>query len=99
MTSRRTYTAEFKREAVRLSQQPGVSVVQIAEELGVSDHSLYRWRKQAQGRGELAFPGNGKVALTAEQEENLRLKKELERVKQERDILKKAVGFFARESK
>ena len=44
MTSRRTYTAEFKREAVRLSQQPGVSVVQIAEELGVSDHSLYKRR-------------------------------------------------------
>ena len=96
--TRRTYTAEFKREAVRLSQQPGVSVVQIAEELGVSDHSLYKWRRQAQERGELAFPGNGKIALTAEQEENLRLKKELERVKQERDILKKAVGFFAKES-
>ena len=58
------------REAVRLSQQPGVSVVQIAEELGVSDHSLYKWRKQAQERGEYPFPGNGKIALTAEQEEN-----------------------------
>ena len=83
---------------MRLSQQPGVSVVQIAEELGVSDHSLYKWRRQAQERSELAFPGNGKVALTADQQENLRLKKELERVKQERDILKKAVRFFAKES-
>ena len=99
MKTRKTYTAEFKREAVRLSQQPGVSVVQIAKELGVSDHSLYKWRKQAEELGNLAFPGNGQVALTAEQRENLRLKKELERVKQERDILKKATMFFAKESK
>ena len=58
-----------------------MSVVQTAKELGISDHSLHKWRRQAQERGELAFPGNGKVTLTAEQEENLRLKKELERVK------------------
>ena len=67
-------------------------------ELGISDHSLYKWRRRAKERGELAFPGNGKVALTAEQQENLRLRKELERVKQERDILKKATMFFAKES-
>lgn len=42
MIKRETYTAEFRREAVKLSQQPGVSVVKIAEELGVSDHTLYR---------------------------------------------------------
>jgi transposase len=57
-----------------------------------SDHSLYTSRKAAQSQGGLAFPGNGKIALTADPEENLRLKKELELVKQERDILKKAVG-------
>ena len=55
--------------------------------------------QRARERGELAFPGNGRIALTAEQKENLRLKKELERVKQERDILKKALKFFAEESK
>ncbi len=99
MNERKVYTAEFKREAVRLSEQAGVSVAQIAQELGVSDYSLYKWRKQARASGALAFPGNGKVALTAEQQENVRLKRELERVKQERDILKKAVGFFARESR
>ena len=49
--------------------------------------------------GELAFPGNGQLALTAEQQENVRLKKELERVMQERDVLKKAVKFFAGESR
>lgn len=99
MKERRVYTAEFKLEAVRLCEQSGASVVQIAKELGVSDHSLYKWRRRAKERGELAFPGNGKVALTAEQQENLRLKKELERVTQERDILKKATMFFAKESK
>ncbi len=99
MTERKVYTAEFKREAVRLSEQADVSVVQVAQELGVSDYSLYKWRKQSRMGGELAFPGNGKVALTAEQQENARLKRELERVKQERDILKKAIGFFARESR
>ena len=99
MKERRVYTAEFKREAIRLSEQAGVSVAQVAQELGVSDYSLYKWRKQARASGELAFPGNGKVALTAEQQENVRLKRELERVTQERDVLKKAVKFFAGESK
>ena len=99
MSTRKVYTAEFKREAVRLSEQPDVSVKQIAEELGVSEYSLYTWRRLAREQGSLAFPGNGKIALTEEQRENQRLRKELERVKQERDILKKAVGFFARESK
>ena len=99
MKERRVYTAEFKQEAVRLSYQSGVSVVQIAEELGITDQLLYKWRKRAREQGELAFPGKGKLALTEEQRENQRLRKELERVKQERDILKKAVGFFARESK
>ena len=74
-------------------------MVQIAQELGVSDYGLYKWRKQARASGALAFPGNGKVALTAEQQENVRLKRELERVTQERDVLKKAVKFFAGESR
>jgi transposase-like protein len=45
MKERRVYTVEFKREVVRLSEQAGVSVVQLAQELGVSDYSLYEWRK------------------------------------------------------
>ena len=91
MTTRKIYTPEFKQEAVRLSYQSGVSVVQVAEELGITDQLLYKWRKRARERGELAFPGNGKVGMTEEQRENQRLRKEPERVKQERDILKKAV--------
>lgn len=78
MKERKVYTAEFKREAVRLSEQAGVSVAQVAQELGVSDYSFYKWRKQARSGGESAFPGHGKTALTAEQQENVRLKKDLE---------------------
>ena len=96
MKERKTYTAEFKREAVRLMTQAGVRVEQIASDLGVSAHSLYEWRKKLEAQGELAFPGNGRVALSAEQEENRRLKRELELVKQERDILKKTISYFAR---
>ena len=96
MKERKTYTAEFKREAVKLMAQPGAKVEQIASDLGVSSHSLYEWRKQSRDQGSLAFPGNGRVALTAEQEENHRLKRELELVKQERDILKKTISYFAR---
>lgn len=99
MSTRKTYTAEFKREAVKLTQQADVSVPQIAKELGISEHSLYKWRRLAREQGDLAFPGNGRVTLSDEQRENQRPRGELERVKQERDILKKAVGFFARESK
>ena len=55
-----------------------MSAAQIAQELGLSDYSLYNRRGES---GELTFPGNGKVALTAEQQENVRLKRELERVK------------------
>jgi transposase len=99
MKTRKSYTTEFKEEAVRLIEQAGTSVPQIAKDLGVSSNSLYAWQRASKRQGSLAFPGHGKIALTPEQEENRRLKKELELVKQERDILKKAVGFFAKESK
>jgi transposase len=99
MNKRNVYTAEFKREAVRLTEQAGASVERIAKDLGVSPQTLHSWKKATKEQGALAFPGNGRLALSPEQEENRRLKKELELVKQERDILKKAVGFFARESK
>jgi transposase len=99
MNKRNVYTAEFKREAVRLTEQTGASVERVAKDLGVSPQTLHSWKKVAKEQGVLAFPGQGRLALTPEQEENRRLKKELELVKQERDILKKAVGFFARESK
>jgi len=90
----RTYTAEFKREAVRLAQTSGKPIAQVARELGISDTSIHEWRKQLVAHGEEAFPGSGQQ--TAQEEELRRLKRELEVTRQERDILKKALMVFSR---
>ena len=93
----KVYTKEFKEEAVRLAQTSGKPIAQIARELGISDSAIHGWRKELVEHGNDAFPGKGHQ--TALEEENRRLKRELERVQQERDILKKVVGIFSRESK
>ena len=84
----KTYTSEFKREAVRLAQTSGKPIAQVARELGISDTSIQQWRKELSEHGSEAFPGSGHQ--TAQEEELRQLKRELERVKQERDILKKS---------
>jgi len=91
----KTYTREFKEEAVRLAQTSGKPIAQIARELGISDSAIHGWRKELAEHGEEAFPGKGHQ--TALEEENRRLKRELDRVQQERDILKKAISIFSRE--
>jgi transposase len=93
----KTYPREFKEEAVRLAQTSGKPLAQIARELGISDSAIHGWRKELTEHGKDAFPGKGHQ--TELEEENRRLKRELERVQQERDILKKAVGIFSREFK
>ncbi len=90
----KTYTVEFKREAVRLAQTSGKPIAQVARELGISDSSIHQWRKELAERGSEAFPGSGHQ--TAQEEEVRRLKRELDIVRQERDILKKAPGIFSR---
>ena|SRR5258708_443331 len=90
----KTYTLEFKREAVRLAQTSGKPITHIARDLGISDMSIPEWRKELIEHGSEAFPGSGHQ--TAEVEEVRRLKRELETVKQERDRLKKALGIFSR---
>ena len=89
----KTYTQEFKREAVRLVQTSGKPIAQVARELGISDSSIHQWRKELAEHGPEAFPGSGHQ--TALEEENRRLKRELERTRQERDILKKTVSIFS----
>jgi transposase len=89
----KVYTKEFKQEAVRLVETSGKSIAQIARELGISDSAIHNWRKELMEQGEDAFPGKGHQ--TALEEENRRLKRELERVQQERDILKKVVSIFS----
>ena len=90
----KTYTVEFKREAVRLAQTSGKPIAQVARELGISDTSSYQWRKALSAHGDEAFPGSGHQ--TTEQEELRRLKRELEVTRQERDILQKALIVFSR---
>lgn len=89
----KTYTAEFKREAVRLAQTSGKPITHVARELGISDTSIHQWRKELGEHGPEAFPGSGHQ--TDLEEENHRLKRELERTRQERDILKKTVSIFS----
>ena len=95
MQQRRKYTEEFKREAVGFANQPGVTLKQVAEELGINANMLGRWRRELVSDGKVAFPGKGH----ARDEEMAALKRELSRVKKERDFLKEAAAFFARESK
>ena len=93
----KTYTREFKLEAVQLVKSSGKSMSQIARDLGVSETALYDWCKQLAEQGEQAFPGSGHQ--TAEQEEIRRLKRELEVTRQERDILKKVVSIYSRDAR
>lgn len=96
MSRRRKYSKEFKIEAVRLANSPGVTLQQVGEELGVNPQLLGKWRKRLQAEGESsAFPGQG----NPRDEEMAALKRELSRVKKERDFLKEAAAFFAKESR
>ena len=90
----RSYTREFKVEAVRLVQSSKKTQTQIARDLGIADSTLHHWCKQFAEQGEQAFPGSGHQ--TAPEEEIRQLKRENELVRQERDVLKKAIGIFSR---
>lgn len=94
---RKQYTKEFKQEAVRLLSQPGAELLQTARNLGLHESVLRRWVKAAVQEGPEAFRGHGK--LTDQAEELQRLRRELDRTRQERDSLKKAIAFFAKESR
>lgn len=96
MGTRRTHSREFKLEAVRLSSQPGASVSETAKNLGINTSLLHTWRRELAADPEQAFPGNGR--LKADEEEIRKLRLELKRVREERDILKKATLFFAHEN-
>lgn len=95
MARRRTFSAEFKREAVGLVRSSGQSASQVARDLGINASVLTRWIREDQGEGSKAFPGHGRPR----DEELAALKRELARVKKERDFLKEAAAFFAKESK
>lgn len=93
---RQRYTREFKLEAVKLANDSGKLVTEVARELGISVQLLYKWQDEVAKRGETAFPGNG-CGKKDQEDELTRLRRENTRLREERDILKKAAMFFARD--
>jgi transposase len=91
------YSPEFKREAVRLAEQSESTITQVARELGVRVNQIYKWRRQIQEKQDDAFPGSGR--RPAREDELTLLKREVERLRMENEILKKAKAYFAREPK
>ena len=96
MARRKRYSAEFKRQALKRADEPGVTDALVCEELGMSTRQLRRWREAVHEHGdEKAFPGHGK----SRDEEMTKLKRKLKKVTEERDFLKEAAAYFAKESK
>jgi transposase len=92
---RRRFTPEFKLEAVKLVKERGVAVRQAAADLGLHENVLRKWIKNVEAHREQAFPGQGRMRL--DDAEVARLRRELAKTKTERDILKKAIAYFAKE--
>jgi len=90
------YPKEFKIEAVKLLNLGDKPASELARELDVKRTLLYRWKDQVTEKGELAFSGSGRPR-NDQLSENVRLKKENARLREERDILKKAAAYFARD--
>jgi transposase len=93
---RKQYSREFKQEALRLLETSGKSASELERELGIGKGNLWRWKRKFAEDGEDAFPGHGR--LTPEQDRLRQLERENEILRQERDILKKAVAIFSRPS-
>lgn len=91
--TRKTYTAEFKLQAVRMVIDQHLAVAEVARRLGVTEGRLHDWLKAYRAGGVDAFPGHGR--LSPQDEELHRLRAEVQRLKVERDILKKAAAYFA----
>lgn len=93
---RRKFSREFKVEAVKLVRERGVSAAQAARDLDVHENVLRKWVKEFGADPKQAFPGHGQ--MKPESQEIERLRREVHKLKAERDILKKAAAFFAREA-
>lgn len=94
MALRRKFSPEFKSEAVRLATQAGVAISSVARDLGINDSVLRRWMRDAALPSSRSRPGGTETSELAK--EVARLRKENARLKMERDIIKKALGYFAK---
>ena len=95
MGRRRAFTREFKLEAVRLIRDRGVTAAQASRDLGVHENVLRKWVRDFEADPKQAFPGQGQ--MKPEQLEIERLRREVVKLKAERDILKKAAAYFAKD--
>ena len=93
---RTTFSTEFKREAVLLLDKGDKEAAQLARELGIRRNQLYKWKAEIDTHGSSAFPGSGRWQKP--QDKTARLEKEVARLEEENEILKKAARYFARES-
>jgi transposase len=93
---RRLFTREFKLEAIKRITEQGRSLIEVSRDLEIRESTLRSWKQALATKGEQSFPGQGN--LSALGEELRRLRAENRRLPMERDILKKATAFFARES-
>ncbi len=96
-STRRRYTREFKMEAVNLVKERDGRVTEVAENLGIHPMMLHRWKKEYSNDPEYSFPGLGK--LKEPDEEMRRLRKEVTDLREERDILKKALAIFSKKDR
>ena len=95
--SRKKFDRQFKIDAVSMVINGGRSVKEVAHDLGIETNVLYRWKRELSLEKSEAFPGKGR--LGPQEEELRRLRRELEQVKEDREILKKALGFFSKHGK
>ena len=93
----RYFSREFKRDAVQLVTEKGMPVGKVARELDIHPNLLHLWRRRFLAEGEKVFTGRGRI--TPEVAEIRGLRKQLEKVRQERDILKKALAVFSRRNR
>lgn len=94
---RKHYSKQFKIDAVKLVTEQGYKVSEAARNLGIHHSSLRHWKKQLENDGNQSFPGKGH--MTSDKEELYRFRKEVKKLRMEREILKKAAAFFANEPK
>jgi transposase len=92
---RKVYSKEFKESAVRMVTEQGKKTSEVSRDLGISEQLLHKWKRQIKERQDNVFPGKGK--LSPAEAEVRELQKEIARLKEERDILKKAAKFFMNE--
>jgi transposase len=93
--TRKIFSREFKLEAVKLVTQRGVTCAQAARDLGIGQNVVSRWVREARADKEQAFPGRGQ--MKPDDAEIAKLRRELAKTRAERDILKKTIGYFAKE--